>query len=149
SAGTLYQGDGAVLNNFGSLALTGDNSTNFYYGGTRLVLNNSGTLAKTAGSGVSNIDATFNNSGTVRSSAGTLAFGSNFTNTGTLNAAGGNFSSANPLDVGTGKISGTGTFTAPSVTVGGVIAPGNSAGLLTIAGSLTLQGTATSQFEVG
>eukprot|EP01034_Spumella_vulgaris_P019072 gene19072-24377_t len=66
-----------------------------------------------------------------------------------INAAGGNVTFANALNLGTGTLGGSGTITAPSVTAGGIVAPGNSPGALTLTGDLTLLATATSRFEIG
>ena len=92
----------------------------------------------------------FVNAGNIVVQAGTLAFNSSFTNSGgSINTAGGNVTFANALDLSTGTLGGSGTITAPSVTAGGIIAPGNSPGALTITGDLTLLATATSRFEIG
>ena len=138
---------GATFNDLNASSYTVHNPS---WGGT---FTNAGSYLRNA-TGSTSIDVPFTNTGTVRSAGGgTLSFNSTFTNTGgTLTAAGGNFVFANALNVGTGTIGGTGTFLTPSVTAGGVIAPGNSVGLLRVIGSpgnLTLLSTATAEFEIG
>ena len=152
TAGHLRSGNsGTITNN----AAWNDAATGYQYnnpfGGTALVFTNSasGTYTKT-GAGTTTFHVPFTNSGNIVVQAGTLAFASSFTNSGgSINTAGGNVTFANALDLGTGTLGGSGTITAPSVTAGGIVAPGNSPGALTITGDLTLLATATSRFEIG
>jgi len=151
SGGILYHGDNPILNNAGTLTLTSDVSTSYYFGGgAPLVINNSGTFAKNGTSGTSYIDATFNNTstGNVMGSSGTLSFTNTFTNNGgSILVAGGNLSFTNSLNVGTGTLGGSGTITAPTVTAGGIVLPGSPLGRLNISGNLTLQSTAMLLFH--
>ncbi|MDB6169577.1 MAG: Na-Ca exchanger/integrin-beta4, partial [Verrucomicrobia bacterium] len=145
SAGTL------VNSATGTFVNSGDATYQYVLGGATPVFTNLGTFAKSSGRGTTVFSGvTFNNSGTISVSSGTLSFTGAFNNSGgSLIAAGGNFSFSNALNVGTGTIGGFGTFTAPSITAGGLVLPGNSPGLLNIAGDLTLLGTATTLFEIG
>jgi hypothetical protein len=92
-----------------------------------------------------------NNGGTLAISAGTLVFHSNYTtNGGTLrlsNGASVQFSQGLALASGS-VLGGTGTIQG-DVTTGGLVAPGNSPGALTIAGNLTLQSTSQFLVELG
>jgi hypothetical protein len=63
-------------------------------------------------------------------------------------AAGGSFSFANPLNLGTGTLGGSGTITAASVTAGGLVSPGNSPGQLNLSGNFTLLSTSTFLVEL-
>ena len=155
TAGQVRTGDGGTITNNNQWNDSASSDFVFISGGTAPVFTNAagGNYTKT-GAGTTTVGSsfTFNNAGTITVSAGTLTFNGAFSNAGgTLNALGGNFTFANPLNVGTGRIGGTGTFTASTVTAGGVVAPGNgsSAGVLSIAGNLTLQATASSQFDLG
>jgi hypothetical protein len=152
SAGHLRSGNsGTITNN----AAWNDAATNYQFnnpfGGTALVFTNSATGTYTkSNSGTTTFQVPFTNSGNIVVQAGTLAFASSFTNSGgSITTAGGNVTFANALDLGTGTLGGSGTITAPSVTAGGIVAPGNSPGALTITGDLTLLATATSKFEIG
>jgi hypothetical protein len=153
TGGQLRTGAGGTITNNGKWNDSASSSLLYITGGTAPSFSNTATgiyTKTTAGTTTFATPVAFDNAGTIDVQAGTLAFTGSFTNGGgTLLASGGNFSFTNPLSVGTGKIGGSGTFTAPSVTAGGVVAPGVSAGLMTIGGNLTLLSTATSQFEIG
>jgi hypothetical protein len=86
----------------------------------------------------------------VKSGGGTtLAFTNSFPSTGgDLVFTSGNLSFSNALDVGVGRLGGTGRIPAPNITTGGDVAPGNSAGQLNIKGNLTLLSASTPLFEL-
>ena len=152
SAGHLRSGNGGSITNN---AVWNDASSGYYFGndfgGTTLTFTNSstGTYTKSV-AGTTTFHVPFTNSGSIVVQAGTLAFNNSFTNFGgSINTAGGNVSFANALNLGTGTLGGSGTITAPSVTAGGIVAPGNSPGALTVTGDLSLLSTATTRFEIG
>jgi fibronectin-binding autotransporter adhesin len=149
SAGRLRSGHGGALVNTGTWNDSSGYSVNNDYTGPTATFTNApgGTYTKTTG--FSTFYIPFTNSGTLRAEGGTLRFDNTFTNSGgTLVAAGGNFSFAQALDLGTGRLGGTGTITAPSVTAGGQVSPGNSPGQLTLTGSLSLLSTSTLLVEL-
>ncbi|MBI4622495.1 MAG: PEP-CTERM sorting domain-containing protein, partial [Verrucomicrobia bacterium] len=151
SSFVILTGAGGTLTNLSGGLWDFSNDRSFSVSGTWSFDNQAGaTLRKSTTGGTLSFNLPLTNAGTIRSEAGTFSFTNTFTNNGgTLTAAGSNFSFSNPLNVGTGNIGGSGTFTASTVTAGGQVTPGTSAGLLTIAGNLTLLGTATSIFEIG
>ncbi len=111
--------------------------------------NNAGTYLKSTG-GTTQIAVPFTNTGRILIEAGTLSFTSTFTNSGgSLSSTGGNFAFSSAVDLGTGTLSGVGTITAPSVTAGGLVSPGNSPGQLALTGDLTLLSTSTLLLELG
>ncbi len=151
NAGYLRSGNGGSFTNAAGATFNDHNASGYTvhnpFGGT-FTFTNAGTYVRSVGSTTA-FDVPFVNTGTLRAEAGTLRFNSTFTNTGgTLVAAGGNFSFAGALDVGTGTLGGTGTITATSVTAGGQVSPGNSPGQLTLTGNLTLLSTSTLLLEL-
>jgi hypothetical protein len=117
--------------------------------------NNYGLLEKTGGSGTSVINATFNNSGTIQATSGTLLFkGGVFSqNAGTLQLTPSiTFDPSLPFHLNGGALTGVGTLGSSFVsTDGGVLAPGNPFGTLSIAsaGGLTMYNTATLSVVLG
>jgi hypothetical protein len=80
----------SIVNQAGAVFdMTNDNAQiiQIYSGPDSFV--NAGLLEKTGGTGVSNIQATMNNSGTILVTSGVLELGYDLTNTGTILAAGG------------------------------------------------------------
>ena len=149
SAGRLRSGHSGSIVNAGTWNdASGYSFNNDYTGPTATFTNAAGaTYLKTAGT--STYFVPFTNAGTLRAEGGTLRFENTFTNAGgTLVAAGGTFSFAQALDLGTGTLGGSGTITAPAVTAGGTVAPGNSPGQLTLTGNLTLLSTTTFLVEL-
>jgi hypothetical protein len=149
SAGRLRSGHAGAIVNTGTWNDSSGYSVNNDYGDTTATFTNAtgGTYNKTAGT--SSYSIPFTNAGTLNVTGGSLVFHSTFTNSGgSLVTAGGSFSFATALDLGTGSLGGTGTITAPSVTAGGRVAPGNSPGQLTLTGHLTLLSTSTLLIEL-
>jgi len=113
------------------------------------VISNQGTFRKSAGTGESVIQPTFNNRGTVEVDSGTLAFQGGFTQaTGSVYLNGGNVSSMTPLSVMGGSIQGSGTILADILNQGGTVSPGFSPGLLTIDGDYIQGPDATLLLEI-
>ncbi|MBK8859018.1 MAG: hypothetical protein IPN11_15460 [Opitutaceae bacterium] len=116
------------------------------YGSIATLTTNQGTLRLLDGN-VFSTTVAFTNSGTLTVGAGSsFATTSSFANAGTLDLIG-NFSASGGL-TNTGSLSGGGAFTG-SLTSGGTLAPGNSPGLLTITGNLTLLSTSELIMELG
>ena len=114
--------------------------------GFNTLTSNQGTLRLLDGKTFS-ATSPFNNSGTLVVGAGSsFSMTSTFANSGTLNLLG-SFSATGGL-TNTGTFGGGGTFTG-SLTSGGTLSPGNSPGLLTITGNLTLLSTSQLIIELG
>jgi hypothetical protein len=120
-AGAVFNGLNSLTNNSGSLSLLGGRAFT-----TSAAFANSGTLV--VGSG-----RAFSTSGT-------------FTNTGTLNVTG-SFAAGGGL-TNLGTLAGAGAITG-SLTSSGTLSPGNSPGLLTVTGNLTLLSTSQLVMELG
>ena len=152
SAGYLRSGDGGSFVN-ASGGVFNDLNTPGYtvhnpYGGTFTFVNDG--LYSKATSGTTAFSVPFTNNGTLSITAGAVVFESTFTNSGAI-ALGSNATAqfSGPLSLGTSTLSGTGTITAPSVTAGGLVSPGNSPGQLTLTGNLTLLSTSSLLIELG
>ncbi|WP_323787036.1 T9SS type A sorting domain-containing protein [Psychroserpens sp.] len=117
-----------------NLVIDGDNIIIGYTSGSQHTLRilNSESLIKTSGTGISSVNLTDLQIGPFASvicQEGTLAFGENLTNNGTL--------------------SGSGSFQLPNSHVEtGKISPGNSPGILTIVGNLTTASEAVFNIEI-
>ncbi|HEX4824477.1 MAG TPA: hypothetical protein VFV19_09195 [Candidatus Polarisedimenticolaceae bacterium] len=85
----LSLGDGAVLQNDGTFDCQADNYLQWSGAGAMAVLENNGTFLKSAGSGVTTLALTTNNSGTIQPQTGTIRFQQNLSSTGTLTASAG------------------------------------------------------------
>jgi fibronectin-binding autotransporter adhesin len=113
----------------------------------------SGTMKKSFGSGMYTLEnVAIHNTGAVQAKTGTLALtgSSVLTQTaGSTSLLGGNLSSANAVAIQGGSLMGAGTLTGNVVNSGGHVAPGSSAGALTIAGSYTQGAGASFDVEVG
>jgi hypothetical protein len=87
SGGTVYHGTGSTLVNQGTLLNEHNGHLYHYYGGTRLAFTNAGTFTKQTGTGTTDLEATFNNTGTVNVTSGTLELGGGGTSSGAINVA--------------------------------------------------------------
>ncbi|MBC8108104.1 MAG: PEP-CTERM sorting domain-containing protein [Anaerolineae bacterium] len=88
---------GPQITNAGTIDLRSDDSLGMFFGPVAQILN-TGQFKKTAGTGNSNIQAAFTNTGEVRLNSGTVNFADDFVSTGTLTVspgAGVSFSGAN------------------------------------------------------
>ncbi|MFC1775926.1 hypothetical protein ACFL3I_01130, partial [Pseudomonadota bacterium] len=123
----------ATINNNSPLDIQTDDNFRFYTG-TISTLNNNSTITKSAGSGITEIQASFNNNGTILVSSGELWMGH-------TNGVG---TSTGVFQVDAGKIlgiSGTNTMTAASSFTGDGGFVFNAGGTTVIQGSYNLQGT--------
>jgi hypothetical protein len=132
-------GGSALLNNnaAGVYQIQNDNGVatgNFY---------NYGLLEKTGGSGTSTIDASFNNYGSIQAASGSILFtGGEFDqDAGTLQLTPAILFGPNrPFYLNGGTVTGTGTLGGSDINnsvyveAGGVLAPGNPFGMLTVPG---------------
>jgi autotransporter-associated beta strand protein len=129
TGGTLASGTGATFANHSgaTFSTTFDGTLAHSQGGNRPVFNNAGTFSKPEGTGTTDIQASFNNTGTVTVSAGTLKLSGGGTSTGTVNI--GNTAAlqiASDYTISTGaQVSGNGTLQL----VSGNLALGGSLGV--------------------
>jgi hypothetical protein len=149
--GRIRGGSGAIITNNGVFNDFASSDVNNDYQNATLTFTNAsnGTYNK-KGSGTTTFGVPFVNDGTLAITSGAMVFNGTFTNNGSLTFANGataQFSS--PLTFAHSRLGGTGTITAPSVTAGGVVSPGNSPGTLAITGDLTLLSTSTLLIELG
>ena len=114
--GSIDSGQGATFNNLstGSFDHQGNSAFNFNAGGTATQFNNAGTFTRTVGTGTASYNGvTFNNSGSVTLSTGTLHLVGGGTASGSLSVASGaglSLSSSYTFQA-TSSVSGTGTIT--------------------------------------
>jgi len=150
-SGDLQSGHGGAFDNasdgvFNDVNASGDAIVNDL-GGTFTFTNN-GTYTKST-SATTTVKVPFTNNGTLSIAAGSMVFADTFTNNGNLVLAHGAAAQfAQSLSFGTSFLGGTGTITAPAVTAGGIVSPGNSPGMLTITGDFTLLNTSVLLIEL-
>jgi len=134
-------GSGGVINNLPGATFEVRNDTAFI--GFNATFNNAGTLIKSAGTGTTQIDGVFNNSGTVDVQSGTLQLRNGGTSSGTFEGAEGttlNFSR------GTHTLEASASVSFPDVIFsGGTV---NLAGAYTVSGSTSVTG-GTANFNPG
>ncbi len=139
----------------GTLNLTGAASTSA--GATLLVsggtftatgtLANAGTFTKSS-AGTTTIAAAFSNAGTVNANAGVLDFTGGYVQSAGQVMLGGGALAGN-LTLNGGTLGGAGTLTGNLVNTSGIVAPGNSPGLLTVAGDYTQGAGGQLNIELG
>lgn len=138
----------ASWSNYGTFRFTGDGTL----AGSQTFTNNAGaTLAKTGGTGTSTVNWTVNNAGLIRADSGTLQLAGGFSQSsaGGVLASGGAVTFASPITV-QGGLAGTGSINAATINhSNGTIAPGLSAGTLTINGNLNLASSSILASELG
>src|SRR5206468_1218555 len=104
---------------------------------------NSGTFRKSVGTGTTAVSIPFTTSGAVDVQTGTLnVSSSSYTQTaGITKLTGGALTSTSNINIQGGSLAGSGTVTGPVIVSGtGVLSPGLSPGLLSLAGNYTQQG---------
>ena len=137
--GVIAVSSGRALNNSGTLLASGGGTLEVNMGGSGIV-NNTGTL-QTSGGGTLRLfnGGTVMNSGTVSIASGSQLDiqGPTYVQTAGVTNVNGVFSAAPTLvDIRGGTLSGTGAVVA-DVSNGGTVAPGNSPGVLLVAGNYT------------
>ncbi len=143
----FYLNSAVVLNNSGNFNI--QNNQSLFDWNANNTINNSGTFTKVAGVGTSAIGPKFKNSGVVSAQAGTMSFDNSFTQTaGQLALNGGAVTCPTTIQIQGGSVTGTGTINA-SLKSYGLVAPGNSPGLLIITGNYQQVATATLSIEIG
>ncbi len=133
------------LINRGSISATGANALTIDLSSSTT---NEGTFAALGSGGLSFADAFTNQASVVVGSGSQFLVTGNFTQTGGFTLADGLVDPTGIFDLVDGGLGGSGTVAA-NVTSGGLIAPGNSAGTLAVAGDLTMTSTAALAFEIG
>jgi len=149
SDGTLTASQGAIINNHQPFEIAGSPSLQSPDG--LGVINNHSTFYKSAGVGQTNIFIPFSHAGgEVRCDAGTLRFAGAFNQTGgvTRFGTGGNLIFSQSLLLIGGLARGSGAATANIVNIGGRIAPGDSAGDLSITGTFMQAAGGTLEIEL-
>ncbi len=110
--------------------------------------NNAGTFRKSGG-GISIVDLPFENSGALEARSGVIVFQKSITQTsGSMTLNGGDISSTETLEVQGGSVGCVGTITG-NVVSSGTVAPGLSAGTLSIAGNYTQMTEGELFMEIG
>jgi fibronectin-binding autotransporter adhesin len=153
----------AIITNTNATAATltlGDNNQTATYAGT--IVNGTGTVAITKiGAGTQTFSGANTYTGATTISAGTLALGTNGTIAGTSGVNLGTTGSPGTFDLtlktsgftlNGQSLSGVGTVNIGSATLtinNGILAAGNSAGIVAVTGNLALTGATASAFELG
>jgi hypothetical protein len=146
---TCQSGLTCVIVNAGTWDIQNNQAINASGGGTTAFVN-SGTIKKTVGTGITTITSNFSTSSSVQATTGTLSFFGGYTQTaGTTLLNGGNLTSTTPLSIKGGTVQGTGTITGGMTSVAGHIVPGQSPGLLTVAGNYIQQAQGSLDVEIG
>ena len=137
----IHGNNGAVIDNYGSFDARDDAT---FTGQAAVTFNNHNLLVKSGGS-LTAFDILFNNYGTVAAQSGEIAFTYGdlvLPPNSSYNLAGGNLAVGGLLDLQGGVLTGSGVIQG-DVRNGGLIAPGESPGSITIQGhyTQTLSGT--------
>lgn len=160
----LASSEHAIIIDATGIVELGDNGSLSSSGVAGLPILNAGIVRKTTGAGVSDVvaeaDVAFENSvdATIDAASGLLSFDMDINSDGTIHVGDGAILRAlREVNLFDGTLSGSGTLVAHVNVVGATVAPGDSAGLLTIAssetplveGSYTQGADATLAIEVG
>ncbi len=143
---------GAVVSNDGDFEFEGDGNLTWSSSGPLPTFNNTGTLRKTGGSGFTTIAAGFTTGGTVEVGTGTLLVrNSHYVQTGGVTRLFGTVlrTTEGDVQIQGGLLTGSGTVHAPTLSNGGTVAPGNSAGSLTCTGNYTQSASGRLRIEIG
>jgi hypothetical protein len=154
--GPVYGAKSAVWQNDGDFNLQGDYSFNVLPPdiGTNPPppsFSNRGTLIKSAGAGTATFDWPMSNSGTLKVQSGRLFFTGGYSQSaGNTNVGqGAVLESSLAVALTGGSLSGKGTFKAPNLMNNGIIAPGDSAGRLTLDGAFAEGAAGSLAIELG
>ncbi len=141
-------GSGAVIENFGTFDAANDATFN---GEASVTFNNYDLLVKSGGTQTTTLDIVVNNFGDVRAESGQIAFTYGdvvLPPSGGTVLNGGNLDVGGLLDIQGGSLTGSGAVLG-DVQNGGLIAPGQSPGAITIQGQYTQTVSGTLRMEVG
>ncbi len=145
-------GNGLTNLSGGVFDISGDGVALVNSYGTGVFANQLGaTFDKSAGSGTSVVQWTFNNSGLIEATSGTLSFTGGFTQSATGSLKVNNATIVLPGSPALqGNLLGSGSILAAAVNQSnGAISPGLSPGTLAFSGSLNLDSTSVLNFELG
>ena len=147
----FYTGSGSVISNTpgGIFEILSDAGTSFNNVGPRGIINNSGIWRKTAGTGLSTLNDTFNNTGTVEAGSGIFDFTMPL-----IQTAGATWLLGGVLQVRQGLLLEGGMLAGTNTVVGDVsnhatVSPGVLPGVLTVLGNYTENGNAHLQIDLG
>ena len=146
--GPINGSNNAMLDNHGTFDAMNDAAFN---GETAVVFNNYDTLIKSGGTQTTTLDILFHNYGSVSAESGQLAFtygGVVVPPSGTTSLNGGSLTLGGLLDIQGGMVTGSGIILG-DVQNGGLIAPGQSPGAITIQGHYTQTTAGSLSMEVG
>ncbi len=149
--GVFQMQSGAVVNNSG-LWDCQNNASIINGGGTAPAFNNlgPGTFQKSILTGTSSIGVPYTNAGTTQVLTGILASTTSYTQTaGATILNGGNLTTATPLNINGGLLSGFGTVTGNVANAGGIVTPGFSPAILNGVGSYTQSSGGAYNVEIG
>jgi hypothetical protein len=145
-AGWIGGSSSAVIQNLtGSTFDVQNDETMSYASGTNPTFNNAGLFKKSAGTGVTSVVWTFNNSGTVQIQTGTLSFAGDGSHTGSFDVAAGamlDFAGGTHHLAGTASITGSGAVTVTGATLD-ITGDDSFSDFAWTAGSITGAGTTT------
>ena len=146
--GPINGSSSAVIDNYGSFDAANDATFN---GQANVTFNNYDTLVKSGGTQTTTLDIVFNNYGVIRPESGQIAF--TYGNVAlppasATNLNGGSLEVDGLLDIQGGALTGSGVILG-DVQNGGLIAPGQSPGAITIQGSYTQTVSGTLSMELG
>ncbi len=146
--GPINGSSSAVIDNYGSFDAMNDAAFN---GQANVTFNNYDTLIKSGGTQTTTLDIVFNNYGVIRPESGQIAFiygDVALPPASATNLNGGSLDVDGLLDIQGGAVTGSGTILG-DVQNGGLIAPGQSPGDITIQGSYTQTISGTLSMELG
>jgi hypothetical protein len=112
-------------------------------------LNNFGLFKKSAGAGISAVEAPFHNAGVVEVNSGSIQFAQFNQTGGMINFNGGNITFTNEAVFDGGSVVGTGTITGSVRNNGATFAPGFSPGKITVSGNFIQGANGTLNMEIG
>ena len=148
--GLLAAHSGPSIVNRGLFEIRNDATFDYVNAGANLVFDNQGVLRKTTAPGVTSVEFQIDNTGEVEVQTGALKFVSTFTQTaGEARLAGGNIEASKVMEFQGGGLSGAGTITGSVNNTGATVAPGTSAGALSITGNYTQGLSGIMAIEIG
>jgi hypothetical protein len=139
-ASPITGNNGAAFNNLAGALFNMQNDGTFGFGnaGTRPAFNNSGTVRKSAGTGTTTFNVSVTNSGLFQVNTQSVFFGVPYQQTAGITILNPTTTiSGSGVNISGGTLGGSGTISAPLNNTAGMVSPGFSPGTLTIAGGNT------------